>query len=170
MREIDPPTTREARVRRATAEDAHELVRLRALMLDAMDIPTGPAKAPWRADAHAWFVERLGRPEEFAAFLVEDLELGVVSCAVGSCDRHAPGPANRSGLHGHVFNVSTDPRRRGRGHARACLDALLTWFTEETGVGVVNLNATADGAGLYRSLGFAAPRFPALQLRIGTGG
>lgn len=57
----------------------------------------------------------------------------------------------------------------GRGHARACLDALLAWFAEDTGARVVNLNATADGAGLYRSLGFAAPRFPALQLRIDTG-
>ncbi|GHH67501.1 hypothetical protein GCM10018781_22850 [Kitasatospora indigofera] len=175
MNETDPPAAgaalvgRAGAVRRATAADAPALVRLRGLMLEAMDVPTGPEQAPWRADALAWFTERLGRPEEFAAFLVEDRELGVVSCAVGSCERHAPGPANRSGLQGHVFNVSTDPRRQGRGHARACLDALLAWFAADTGARVVNLNATADGAGLYRSLGFAAPRFPALQLRIGTG-
>ncbi|WP_411977562.1 hypothetical protein [Streptomyces brevispora] len=63
------------------------------------------------------------RPDEFAAFLVDNTELGVVSCAVGS-----------SGLQGHVSNVSTDPRRRRLGHARACLDALLAWFEQETRV------------------------------------
>ncbi|WP_326607706.1 GNAT family N-acetyltransferase [Streptomyces sp. NBC_01800] len=92
----------------------------------------------------------------------------VVASAVGACDVHAPSPANPSGLHGHISNVSTDPRRRRRGYARACLDALLTWFREETPVTVVNLNATGDGAALYESFGFAAPRHPALQLRTGA--
>jgi ribosomal protein S18 acetylase RimI-like enzyme len=66
--------------------------------------------------------------------------------------------------HGHVSNISTDLRRRGRGHARACLDALLAWFREETDVRVINLNATRRGSGLYRSAGFEAPHYPALQL------
>ncbi|WP_405749348.1 GNAT family N-acetyltransferase [Streptomyces sp. NBC_00012] len=101
----------------------------------------------------------------FAAYLVDDPVLGVVASAVGTCDAHAPGPANLSGLQGPVSNVSTDPRRRRLGHARICLDALLTWFREEAGVTVVHLNATADGAALYESYGFAAPRHPALQLR-----
>ncbi|MCX4736682.1 hypothetical protein [Streptomyces sp. NBC_01363] len=77
----------------------------------------------------------------------------------------APGPANLSGLQGHVSNVSTDPRRRRLGHARVCLDALPGWFREEAGVTLVALNATEDGAALYESYDFAAPRHPVLQLR-----
>jgi ribosomal protein S18 acetylase RimI-like enzyme len=152
-------------VRRATLDDVPALVRMRALMLSDMGMQTGDADAPWRAASALWFSERLRLPDEFAAFLVVDPEIGVVASAVGACDAHAPSPANPSGLHGHISNVSTDPRRRRRGYARACLDALLTWFREETPVTVVDLNATGDGAGLYESFGFAAPRHPALQLR-----
>ncbi|MEU0627955.1 GNAT family N-acetyltransferase [Streptomyces sp. NPDC005989] len=153
------------RARRATLDDVPALVRLRGLMLDGMGVETGGPDAPWRAASAQWFTERLRRPGLFAAFLVDDPVLGVVASAVGTCDAHAPGPANPSGLQGHVSNVSTDPRRRRLGHARVCLDALLTWFREEAGVTVINLNATEDGATLYESYGFAAPRHPALQLR-----
>ncbi|WP_392675407.1 GNAT family N-acetyltransferase [Streptomyces sp. LN785] len=155
-------------VRRATPDDVPALVRMRALMLSDMGMETGDAEAPWRAASAQWFAERMRLPGEFAAFLVDDPELGVVASAVGACDAHAPSPANRSGLQGHISNVSTDPRRRRRGYARACLGALLTWFREETEVTVVNLNATGDGAALYESFGFVAPRNPALQLRTGA--
>ncbi|MFJ2091065.1 GNAT family N-acetyltransferase [Streptomyces sp. NPDC087901] len=160
-----PPGGRPVRVRRATLADVGALVRLRALMLADMGAEVGDDRAPWRAGAARWFTERMPLSDEFAAFLVEDAELGVVACAVGACDAHAPSPANPSGLHGHVSNVSTDPRRRRRGHARACVEALLVWFHEEARVTVVNLNATGDGAGLYESFGFAPPRHPSLQLR-----
>ncbi|MFJ1895988.1 MULTISPECIES: GNAT family N-acetyltransferase [unclassified Streptomyces] len=153
------------RARRATSEDIPALVRMRALMLSDMGFDTGDERAPWRAAAAQWFADRMPLTDEFAAFLVEDPELGVVACAVGACDAHAPGPANPSGLHGHVSNVSTDPRRRRLGHARVCLDALLTWFERETRAAVVSLNATGDGAGLYESFGFAPPPHPSLQLR-----
>jgi GNAT superfamily N-acetyltransferase len=65
-----------------------------------------------------------------------------------------------------VFNMSTDPHHRHRGYARACLNALLTWYRNETEATVINLNATGDGVALYRSLGFTEPRYPALQLRV----
>ncbi|WP_326674119.1 GNAT family N-acetyltransferase [Streptomyces sp. NBC_01257] len=152
-------------VRRATIADVGALVRMRALMLADMGMDVGDDTAAWRADSARWFADRMPRADEFAAFLVEDTELGVVACAVGACDVHAPSPSNPAGLHGHVSNVSTDPRRRRLGYARACVDALLTWFRQETRVPVVGLNATGDGAGLYESFGFAPPANPSLQLR-----
>lgn len=153
------------RVRRATADDIGALVRLRALMLTDMGVDVGDEDAVWRSAAADWFAERMVRGDEFAAFVVDDPELGVVACAVGACDAHAPGPAGPSGLYGHVSNVCTDPRRRRRGHARACMDALLAWFRDETPVPVVGLNATGDGSALYEAFGFAPPRFPYLQFR-----
>lgn len=66
---------------------------------------------------------------------------------------------------GQVFNIRTGTRRRRRGHARACLGALLAWFRDETECRVVGLNATGDGLGPYRAFGFEAPRSPALRLR-----
>ncbi|MER5476811.1 N-acetyltransferase [Streptomyces sp. NPDC002734] len=153
-------------VRHAELSDADALVELRALMLTEMGMPVGGAHAPWRAAARSWYAEHLIRPEEFAAFVVDDPEAGVVSSAVGTCDRHTPGPTNLSGLHGHVSNVSTRPEFRHRGYARACLTALLDWFATSTEARVINLNATGQGIGLYQSLGFDVPRHPALQLRL----
>ncbi|THA77607.1 N-acetyltransferase [Streptomyces sp. A0642] len=153
-------------VRRATPADVAALVRLRALMLASMGKEVGDDRAPWRADAARWFAGRIPRADEFGAFVVEDPELGVVACAVGTCDGRAPSPADPSGLRGHVSNVCTDPRRRRRGHARACVDALLTWFREETRVATVGLHATGEGVGLYEAFGFAPPANPVLQLRM----
>jgi ribosomal protein S18 acetylase RimI-like enzyme len=152
--------------RRADIRDASALVRLRALMLAEMGMDTEAEGSAWQRTAHAWFESRLADTGSFAAFVVDDPVLGVVSGAAGMCDRHAPNPRNLSGVHGHVFNISTDPRCRRRGYATACLTSLLAWFGEETEARVINLNATGDGIGLYRSLGFAAPRYPALQLRL----
>jgi GNAT superfamily N-acetyltransferase len=112
----------------------------------------------WRDKAEAWFAQRLDDKD--------DPDLGVVSCAAGVCDRHAPGPGNPGGVQGLIFNMSTDPRCRRRGYARACLDALLAWFRDATEARVINLNATGDGIALYRSLGFTEPRYPVLQLRL----
>jgi GNAT superfamily N-acetyltransferase len=62
--------------------------------------------------------------------------------------------------------MSTDPRCRRLGYARACLEALLAWFGDETEARVIKLSATSDGLPLYRSLGFTEPGNPALQLRL----
>jgi ribosomal protein S18 acetylase RimI-like enzyme len=152
-------------VRRATVADVAALVRLRALMLAAMGADVGGPDAPWRAVAADWFAERLADPDsvDFAAFVVTDPELGVVCSAAGDCLDHPPGPNNLVGRTGHLFNVSTDPRRRRRGHARACVVALLDWFDTRAGVASVQLNATGEGIDIYTSLGFVPPTFPALR-------
>ena len=152
------------KVRRAEAADAADLVRLRAQMLADMGRSGGGDDDPWRASAQEWFADRLGRRGEFAAFVVDDPDDGVVACSAGICDFHAPGPGNLTGVRGHVFNMSTFPAHRRRGYARACLDALLGWFRDETEARVINLNATPDGIALYRSVGFTEPRFAALQV------
>jgi GNAT superfamily N-acetyltransferase len=170
---MDNTQARPLAVRRAAAADAAALTRLRAVMLSDMGMVAAGADPGWQDKAEAWFAQRLddeGGEGDFAAFVIEDLDLGVVSCAAGVCDRHAPGPGNPGGVQGLIFNLSTDPRRRRRGCARACLDALLAWFRDETEARVINLNATGDGIALYRSLGFTEPRYPALQLRLGRPG
>jgi GNAT superfamily N-acetyltransferase len=152
-------------VRRAAAADAAALTRLREVMLSDMGMLAG-AGPGWRDKAEAWFAQRLDGKDDFAAFVIEHPGLGVVSCAAGVCDHHAPGPRNPGGVQGLVFNMSTDPRCRRRGYARACLDALLAWFRDETEARVINLNATGDSIAMYRSLGFTEPRYPTLQIRL----
>lgn len=152
-------------MRRAGVGDAAALVRLRAVMLDAVGEPTAP-DAPWRAAALGWFTDRLTRPAELAAFVVEDPGAGVVAVACGTVESRPPGPRTPNGVRGHVFNVATEAAWRRRGHARACLVALLAWYEHQTPAAVVELAATAEGQGLYRSLGFTEVRHPTLRLRL----
>jgi ribosomal protein S18 acetylase RimI-like enzyme len=160
-------TTRQTHaVRRATASDAKALTRLRAQMLSDMGRLNEGSDPRWLAVTEEWFARRLRDGQNFAAFVIDDPDLGVVSCAAGECDEHAPTPGNLSGLRGHVFNMSTDPRFRRRGYAKACLTALLAWFRDETEAQIVKLNATDDGIALYRSLGFTEPATPQLQLKL----
>ena len=159
-------TQRTHAVRRATAGDAAALTRLRALMLSDMGTLHEGSDPRWHGVTEEWFARHLRDGKDFAAFVIDDPDLGVVSCAVGVCDDHAPTPGNLSGLHGNVSNMSTDPRFRRLGYARACLEALLAWFRHETEARVVKLNATNDGIALYRSLGFTEPGNTALQLTL----
>src|SRR5438552_2868965 len=118
---LDVPKGR--KVRRAGAADAADLVRLRAQMLADMGRSVADDADPWRARAEDWFADRLVRGREFASFVVDDPDDGVVACSAGICDFHAPGPGNLTGVRGHVFNTSTLPAHRRRGYARACLEA-----------------------------------------------
>ena len=136
-------------------------------MFSAMGADVGDEASDWRGACARWFAERISAGDGlFAAFVVDDPDLGVVSSAVGICHSFAPSPTTRATVRGELFNVSTDPRRRRLGLARLCVVALLDWFTKETDASVVTLNATSEGIGLYTSLGFAESRYPGLRLRI----
>jgi len=156
----------EMTVRRAVPGDEAVMTQLRAVMFAAMGQDTGPADAPWRRLAEEWFATWLTRPEAFAAFVAEDPDLGVVSMAAGLMRDRPPAPRHPSGLTGRIINVCTDDRRRHRGLARACMVALISWF-EQGGAHSIELGATSEGDGLYRSLGFAVPDFPRLFLDLG---
>ena len=75
------------------ARDAAALARLRAVMLSDMGLLAAGAEPGWQDKAEAWFAQRLHGESDFAAFVVQEQHLGVVSCAAGACDRHARGRA-----------------------------------------------------------------------------
>ncbi|MEU6347439.1 GNAT family N-acetyltransferase [Streptomyces sp. NPDC046977] len=149
-------------VRPARPEDAAELVRLRRLMFQAM---TGRDEAgAWEAAAERQAREQLagGAGRELGAFVVDgDPGAGphLAACAVGRLEQRLAAPSHPDGRFGFVFNVCTDPRYRGLGHARATTGALLAWFAER-GVTRVDLHATPEAEALYRSLGFAEHSIP----------
>lgn len=146
--------------RRATVADAAELVRLRAVMFASMGEPTD---ARWAALCLRFFEEQLAG-EELAASVVDAPDGGgLASCAVGMIDVRLPSPM-RHGPIGHISSVATDERWRRRGFARAAVTDLLGWFVEQ-GAGRVQLSASRDGEGLYRSLGFVPRANPTLFWR-----
>lgn len=147
-------------LRRANPSDAPELVRLRRVMYDAMDVDHSSRE--WAECAERVLREELSS-ERMAAFVVEE-DGRLVACGVGMVEQRLPGPRNPRGLHGYVQSMATDPEARRRGHARAVFGALMAWF-EERGVPSVELHATEYGAPLYRSFGFSEPRYLTLSRR-----
>ena len=140
-------------LRRATSGDIDDLVRLRRVMFDAMDVDHSD---PGWAESCARVLRKCLADGSMAAYVVEE-EGRVVAGGVAMVAQRLPGPRNPSGRHGYVQSMATDPEARGRGHARAVFAALMAWF-EEQGVTSVDLHATPYGAPLYRSFGFSEPR------------
>lgn len=147
-------------LRRATPDDTPDLVRLRRVMFDAMELDhSDPA---WAATCEEILRARLASGD-MAAFVVEDDDR-VVAGGVGMVEQRLPGPRNPRGKHGFVQSMATEPSARRQGHARAVLTALLEWF-EENGVPSVGLHASPYGEPLYRTFGFSESPYPELVRR-----
>ncbi|MDI6101499.1 GNAT family N-acetyltransferase [Actinoplanes sp. NEAU-A12] len=153
------------KIRQATADDADELIRLRAVMLRTFS--TENWNDDWHASARETLCRRLGAVEPtLAAFVAEAPEgSGLAACAVGAIEERLGNPSNPDGRVGYVFNVSTEPALRRRGYSRACMEALLQWFRDQ-GVRAVDLRASPDGESLYASLGFVRTSEPGMRLRL----
>jgi GNAT superfamily N-acetyltransferase len=153
--------------RRATAADAGELVRLRAVLLAHMS-GQDPAGDDWRRAAGELFRARLDEPDPtMAAFVVDrpDRPGTLAACAVGAVDQRLGGPGNPAGTSGYVYSVATDPDQRRRGYSRQCVTALLDWYRDR-GIAAVFLRASEQGEPLYRSLGFVRTPDPTMLLRL----
>jgi GNAT superfamily N-acetyltransferase len=169
------PTTSSARlttvrimglVRRATPEDAAEVLRLRQVMIDSM--PGADTSTQWHAESLPTVRRRLADPDgDFAAFVIDRPERpgSLVALVAGTVEYRIGRTGNPHGSVGHVFSVATDPDARRRGHARACVEALLDWFRDK-GVAQVDLNASAEAEPLYASLGFARKPAPSMRLNL----
>ncbi|MEU6764784.1 GNAT family N-acetyltransferase [Streptomyces sp. NPDC046853] len=159
-------------VRRATPEDAEELMRLRQVMIDSIFAtrPAGAAESDtgWHAESLSVVRAKLADPEgDFAAFVVDQPGRAgkLAALVVGTLDYRIGRAGNPQGLIGHVFSVATDPDHRRRGYARASMEVLLDWFRER-GAGSVDLNASAEAEPLYASLGFVRKPDPSMRLSL----
>lgn len=152
-------------VRRATPDDAEEVLRLRQVMIDSM-ARSDPSTA-WHAESLPVLRGRLAADASFAAFVVDHPERpgALAALVAGTLDHRIGGARNPLGADGYVFSVATDPDARRRGYARACVDALLAWFRER-GAGRVRLTASPEAEPLYRSLGFTPRPDPLLELTL----
>lgn len=152
-------------VRPAHLEDAGEVIRLAALMYEAMGLDaSGEA---WRRTATDELRRRLGR--DVIVYVVDDPEHPgrLAATGAGSIAVRLPGPANPSAQVGYIQWISTDPAWRRRGLARSITVSLLRWFSERQ-VRSVELHATPAGERLYRELGFDHGDNPGLRLRLGA--
>ena len=156
-------------VRRATPDDAEELLRLRQVMIDSM--PGANTDAGWQSASLSTVTGRLADPDGgFAAFVVDhpdrpDRPGALAALVVGTVEYRIGRAGNPHGRVGFVFSVATDPDARRRGYARACMEALVEWFQEQ-GVGQIDLTASPEAEPLYVSLGFTRQPDPFMRLRF----
>lgn len=153
-------------VRRATAEDAEEVLRLRQVMIDSMR--GADRSTDWHEESLPTVRRRLADPEgDFVAFVIDHPQRpGALAALVAGTIEYRIGRAgNPHGSVGHVFSVATDPDSRRRGHARACVEVLLEWFRTK-GVAQVDLNASAEAEPLYAALGFVRKPDPSMRLDL----
>jgi GNAT superfamily N-acetyltransferase len=128
-------------------------------------VEVGDRGSVWLAETREWFTTQLAT-SDVAAFVAQTPDGELVAGALGQVTRHAPSPANPSGVSGQLSSVVTDPEYRRLGLSRACVEQLLTWFRDFTDANDVGLFATDCGASLYESLGFAGRSNPAMSLNI----
>jgi GNAT superfamily N-acetyltransferase len=150
--------------RRATPEDAEELVRLRKVMQDSYLGPNPDVS--WQPAAVTTLRARLAdQAGTLTAYVVDRPGGGLAACAVGTVEYRLGGPGNPEGTSGYVFSVATDEDMRRRGLSRACMEGLLGWFRER-GVRRIDLRASEEGEPLYASLGFVRTPDPAMRLTL----
>lgn len=152
-------------VRRATPEDAPEVLRLRQVMLDSVTSSRDPS-TDWHALSLPTVRERLARPDDsFAVFVVDhpDRPGTLATMVAGTIEYRIGRSDNPHGRVGYVFSVATDPDARRRGYARACMEELLAWFKRQ-GATRADLNASAEAEPLYASLGFVRKPDPSMRI------
>ncbi|WP_193514680.1 GNAT family N-acetyltransferase [Streptomyces griseoloalbus] len=151
-------------VRRATPEDAQEVLRLRQVMIDSM-AGADPSVA-WHAESLPLLRAKLAEPRgSFAAFVVDHPQRpgALAALVAGTIDYRIGKAGDPHGTVGYVFSVATDPDARRRGYARASMEALVEWFRER-GARRVHLTASAQAEPLYVSMGFRPKPDPLLEL------
>jgi ribosomal protein S18 acetylase RimI-like enzyme len=149
-------------VRDARPADTEELVRLRAVMFEAMGVADD---GRWQAPCAELLRDGLGGASLLGAVVDDpDGEGRLAACGIAVVSDRLPGPGDTAGLRAYIQSVVTDVGHRRCGLARAVMTSLIDRLASR-GVTSVDLHTTDDGDALYRSLGFGDPRNPELQYR-----
>lgn len=137
---------------RATIDDVKELTALRISYLreDSGEMEEETLRAV-EAGLPDYFMRHLNG--DLAAYVAR-ADGEVAACALLLVIEKPMSPAFPTGRTGAVLNVYTKPEYRRRGCARRLMELLLRDAADRN-LSFVELKATEDGYGLYRSLGFA---------------
>jgi GNAT superfamily N-acetyltransferase len=154
----------EAEFALAGRESIEELLDMRLEFLLGLESHGEPLDPAALRDANRVFLEEAMGRGAYAGFLCR-VDGRPVAC-VGLLLYSLPplrDPAPRKVA--HVLNVYTQPAFRGRGYATRLMELAIAW-AREAGCARLFLNATREGEGLYRRLGFDEQKDKALILPL----
>jgi ribosomal protein S18 acetylase RimI-like enzyme len=145
--------TDEITIRRATADDADAMARLRhAMQSELMSTESGGLSADDLVKRnHDYFREKLPTGD-FVAFVAESSGAIVATSGV-VVYRAPPTGGNPTGVEGYVMNMYTVPTHRGRGIATRLLDQIVAHI-RALGGHRVWLRASDLGRPVYHRYGF----------------
>jgi GNAT superfamily N-acetyltransferase len=137
-------------LRPATLDDLEALVHHRMAMFSDMGTPVdaGQVEATFRR----WLQDMMAAGH-YRAWVVHTDDGEIVSGGGITVLPWPPGPYYCGGRIAFVYNVYTDRPHRRRGLARLVMEAIHLWC-RDTGIGLVGLNASAEGRPLYDELGY----------------
>lgn len=143
--------------------DTGILIKARFDYFDNDPSVTGAA-GPMLAENLKGYLQRHIAADDFVAMgVMEGRELA--SVAFMSVTEMPPSVSVPNGKSGTVFNVLTYPEYRGRGYARAVMEALVV-EARSRGLSVMDLHATKAGMPLYEKLGFGHVPYKAMRLKL----
>lgn len=135
----------------ATEQDIEKLTELRLAYLYAdFGEPGEELVSAARRDLPAYFEKHLNR--DIFGYLIREGE-EVAACAFLLVVEKPLSPLFATGKIGIVMNVYTHPDHRRKGYARSVIEKLLA-DAKEKNLSSVELQATAAGYPLYKSVGF----------------
>lgn len=144
-------------VRDATPDDASALIRIRVVMLESIGKPVDDLS--WVPAAEAELRRQMELGEMIGALAV--VEGAVAAGALARVWRQLPGPGD-DGSRAWIFSVATEIEHRRQGLGRAVVTHLVDRI-DALGVARIDLTASDEGEGLYRSLGFEHSPAPLLR-------
>jgi len=144
-------------VRDAGPDDASALVRIRVVMLEGIGKPVDDLS--WVPVAEVALRGQLESGEMIGE--LAEVDGTVAAGALARVWRQLPGPDD-DGSRAWIFSVATEVEYRRQGLARAVVTRLVDRL-DALEVARIDLTASDEGEGLYRSLGFEHSPAPLLR-------
>jgi len=151
-------------IRQATLADRDALVRHRLGMFTDMGVPIDPAAL---GDAFRRWLGTAMASGTYVAWVVEDQHATIVGGGGATVLPWPPSPHDAGDRLAFVYNVYVDPLHRRRGLARQIMETIHA-YCRQHGIASVALNASREGAALYRTLGYVEAPAPMMFFAVGS--
>ena len=147
----------------ANKADIQELTNIRIEYMDeAFNIISDDDRKRLNVELPIFFKKNLG--DKCVAFVAKDNET-IVACALLIIIEKPNSPVLKSGLVGEAMGVFTKPKYRNQGIATTLMRNMIQ-FAEIRGFDRIDLDASANGAGVYRKVGFNEKQTEYISMRI----